>query len=89
MISMKLMQIFRHRSRGQIGIYLLMSLIIDIIITAALAPLIDTVLNFLYASIPAGDAVSLMLAHLIFPALMFSIIFGILEYKDPLQQRVY
>lgn len=75
--------------KGQIGIYLLMSLILDLIILAALAPLFDVVLNLVYVALPADDTVSQLLAHLIFPALIFSIIFGILEYKDPLRQQSY
>jgi len=91
MIRMRLKTLLMHRInlKGQIGIYLIMALVMDIIITAALAPLLDSVLNLLYTAL-GTDQVSIMIAHLIMPALIFSMIFGILSYKDPLrQQQVY
>lgn len=75
--------------KGQITIYLLMALVMDLIIMAALAPLFNSIITLLTGAISATDTVSQILARLIIPILIFSMIFGILEYKDPLQQRTF
>jgi hypothetical protein len=72
--------------KGQITIYLFMALIMDLIILAALAPLFSSITNLLLTSLPS-DVVSQLLARLIMPILVFSMIFGILEYKDPMRQQ--
>ncbi len=73
--------------KGQITIYLFMALIIDIIILAALAPIFSNITDLLINLLPATDTVSQLLARLIIPILIFSMIFGILEYKDPLRRH--
>lgn len=74
--------------KGQITIYLFMALIMDLLILAALAPLFSQITNLLITAL-GSDVVSQLLARLIMPVLVFSMIFGVLSYKDPLRQQVY
>jgi len=57
----------------------------DLIILAVLAPVFNEITTILLNAIPDTQVVEELLVRLIFPVLIFSLIFGILEYKNPLQ----
>jgi uncharacterized BrkB/YihY/UPF0761 family membrane protein len=68
--------------KGQITIIVFAAALLDILVLAVLAPLFDTVTGLLVTAL-GTDTVSIMLARLIVPVLMFGIIFSALYYISP------
>lgn len=64
--------------KGQITIIAFIAVILDLIILAALAPIINAITDILITAL-GTDAVSVFLARLIMPVLLFGIIFGALN----------
>lgn len=72
--------------KGQITIYIFIALILNLVVLAALAPLITQITDVIIDSLDPDDAVSAIGARLIMPVLLFSLILGTLSYADPLRR---
>jgi hypothetical protein len=73
------------RLKGQITIYLFISLLIDMVVLAVLLPLYTSIVNLMIAGIDPSDTVSILLAQMLIPFLFFGLIFGILFYVNPMR----
>lgn len=68
--------------KGQITILVFMAALLDLLVLAVLAPLFDVVVGLLVTAL-GSDWVSIMLARMIVPVLMFGVIFSALYYISP------
>lgn len=72
--------------RGQITIYVFVALLLNLVVLAALAPLINSANDMILAALDEDDAVSALGVRLILPVLIFSLILGTMAYADPLRR---
>lgn len=68
--------------KGQITIIVFAAALLDLLVLATLAPLFDVITGLLVTAL-GNDFISITLARLIVPVLMFGVIFSALYYISP------
>jgi uncharacterized BrkB/YihY/UPF0761 family membrane protein len=68
--------------KGQITIVVFMAALLDLIVLAVLAPVFNAAVDILIAAL-GTDTVSIFLARMLMPVLVFGIIFSALYYISP------
>jgi hypothetical protein len=70
---------------GQMTLYFLLALFIDLLLFAFLSPLFVFAVDQIYTSLDPSDTVSQFLTLMIIPMILFGFIFMILVFADPLK----